>query len=68
MSEWLVIDPEKCQGCGLCVSICDCGALVLANGKVTVIKDVDCDWCTFCEAVCPNGAISCLFEIVIEEG
>ncbi len=68
MSEWLVIDQEKCHGCGLCVGVCDCGGLVLANGEVTVIKDVDCDWCTLCEAVCPDGAISCLFEIVAEEG
>ena len=67
MSEWLVIDQEKCQGCGLCVSICGCGALVLVSGKITVVKDIDCDWCTICEAVCPNGTISCLFEIVIEE-
>jgi len=25
-----------------------------------------CDWCTDYEAVCPTGAISCPFDIVIE--
>ena len=66
-----VIDREKCQGCGLCVSVCACGALVLIDGKATVVGIKGCDfctrWCALCEAVCPNEAISCPFEIVIEE-
>jgi MinD superfamily P-loop ATPase len=62
-----IIDVEKCQGCGLCVSVCACGALVLVNKVVTVVRVEDCQWCTLCELVCPNGAISCPFEIVIEE-
>jgi ferredoxin len=28
---------------------------------------VECDWCTDCEAVCSTGAISCPFEIIIQE-
>jgi MinD superfamily P-loop ATPase len=61
-----VIDEEKCQRCGLCVSVCQCGALVLTEEKVVIIEVNDCAWCTLCELVCPNGAISCPFEIVIE--
>ena len=67
MAEIPVIDREKCQGCGLCVSVCTCGALVLIDNIVTVLEVEECHWCTLCEAVCPNGAISCPFEIVIEE-
>jgi len=61
------VDPDKCNGCGLCISICYCGALVMVHSIVTVIETESCGWCTQCEAICPTDAISCAFEIVIEE-
>ena len=67
MAEMLIIDREKCNGCGLCVSVCTCKSLVLVNNVVTVTKKKECGWCAECEAVCPTGAILCPFEIVIEE-
>ena len=70
MAEIPFIDPRKCDGCGLCISVCSHNALVLVDNVITIIETtVECDWCTLCEAVCPNGAICCPFEIVIiEEG
>ena len=67
MVEMPQIDREKCNGCGLCISVCSCGALVLVDNTIIMIVTEDCHWCTLCEAVCPTGAISCAFEIVIEE-
>lgn len=67
MSEAPVIDSEKCTGCGLCVSVCKCGALILVENIVTVIETEGCHWCTECEAVCITGALRCPFEIVFEE-
>ena len=67
MFEMPLVDKEKCNGCGLCISVCSCGALVMVNNIVTVIEIEECGWCGLCEAICPTGAISCPFEIVIEE-
>ena len=67
MAEMPIIDPEKCDGCGLCVTVCHCNGLVIVNNVVTIIETVECDWCTDCEAVCPTDAIRCPFEIVIQE-
>jgi MinD superfamily P-loop ATPase len=66
-----VIDLEKCDRCGLCVSICKCGVLVIVDNAVKVIESPERDrctkWCNTCELVCPTGAITCPFEIVSED-
>lgn len=67
MVEIPVIEREKCDGCGLCVNVCSLNGLVLVNNVVTFIQTTECNWCALCEAVCGRGAISCPFEIVIEE-
>jgi len=67
VAEMPVVDLEKCNGCGLCVSVCRYNVLVMVNNVVTVVETQECDWCTVCEAVCSTGAISCPFEIVIEK-
>ncbi len=67
LAEMPEIEPEKCNGCGLCISVCTCEALVLVENVIQVIETVECGWCLQCEVVCPTGAIACPFEIVIEE-
>jgi MinD superfamily P-loop ATPase len=67
VTEMPIIDVHKCDGCGLCVDVCHCNALAIVNKTITIIETVECDWCTDCEAVCPTGAISCPFEIIIQE-
>jgi len=59
------VELEKCNGCGLCVSVCRCGAFVLIENIITVIETHECHWCIDCELICPTGAITCPFEIVI---
>ena len=62
-----VLDQEKCNGCGLCIGVCHCNAIVIIDDIVAIVETEECGWCTLCEAVCPTGAISCPFEIFIDE-
>lgn len=62
-----LIDPAKCNGCGVCVGACHQAALVIQGGTVSFTTTLDCPWCGHCEAVCPLGAISCPYEIVFAE-
>ena len=62
-----IIDVQKCDGCGLCVGVCHCNVLAVVHRIIALIETAKCDWCTDCEAVCPTGAISCPFEIIVQE-
>ena len=55
--EIIVIDEEKCDGCGLCIPSCHEGALELINGKVRLVADKLCDGLGACLGDCPKGAL-----------
>jgi Pyruvate/2-oxoacid:ferredoxin oxidoreductase delta subunit len=54
----VVIDQEKCDGCGLCIPSCAEGALRIVDGKVRLVGDVYCDGVGNCLGECPRGALS----------
>jgi NAD-dependent dihydropyrimidine dehydrogenase PreA subunit len=54
----IVIDQEKCNGCGLCVSDCPEGALRVIDGKARLVGDLLCDGLGACLKSCPEDAIS----------
>jgi len=55
------IDPEKCDGCGLCAAACHEGAIGMVDGKAVLLRDDYCDGLGDCLPVCPTGAIT--FEV-----
>jgi len=56
----VVINYEKCSGCGLCVKVCKGAPLIMREGKPTVDQSrlFGCIGCGKCLAVCPEDAIS----------
>lgn len=53
----VLIDEEKCNGCGLCIPNCQEGALQIIDGKARLISDLFCDGLGACIGYCPEGAI-----------
>lgn len=54
----IMIDEEKCTGCGLCIPDCPEGALQIIEGKARLVSDLFCDGLGACLGTCPEGAIS----------
>ncbi|MCX4291598.1 MAG: 4Fe-4S binding protein [Odoribacter sp.] len=61
----IVVDNEKCKGCGLCVAACPTKVIDLhseVNGKgyhYAYMKELEaCIGCTSCAMVCPDSVIS----------
>jgi NAD-dependent dihydropyrimidine dehydrogenase PreA subunit/nitroreductase len=57
----VIVDKEKCRGCGLCAGICHQRCIALANGSDGSVAHIDyalCSTCTQCIAICPQQALS----------
>lgn len=52
------INPNLCDGCGLCVKACHEGAIGLVDGKAKLLRDDYCDGLGDCLPACPTGAIT----------
>jgi nitroreductase/Pyruvate/2-oxoacid:ferredoxin oxidoreductase delta subunit len=50
------IDREKCNGCGLCLTVCPDRTITMVDGRATVSGE-RCFQCGHCLAVCPTGAV-----------
>jgi len=53
----VVVDKDKCTGCGECVSACPLEAISMKDDKAEVDPDT-CGGCGACIDVCPVGALT----------
>ncbi len=51
------IDPDRCDGCGLCVPSCAEGAIQVIDGKARLAAEKYCDGLGACLGECPNDAL-----------
>ncbi len=54
----LKLDPEKCNGCGMCVKVCPHAVLEMIDKKAVVTGRDYCMECGACSKNCSEGAIS----------
>ena len=54
----VLIDEDKCNGCGDCVTSCAEGAIKIIDGKAKLVSEIYCDGLGACLGSCPMDAIS----------
>lgn len=54
----IVVDEQKCTGCGLCIPSCAKGIFKVVDGKAKLTNTYLCDGLMKCLGKCPQGAIS----------
>jgi NAD-dependent dihydropyrimidine dehydrogenase PreA subunit len=53
----IVVDNDKCTGCGTCADTCPVGVFEMKDEKSVAAKTEECLVCRACEVQCPETAI-----------
>ncbi|MBA7632433.1 NAD(P)H-quinone oxidoreductase subunit I, chloroplastic [subsurface metagenome] len=76
MAGKIIIDTERCKGCGLCVEVCPKNCIVISSSSnkngyfpaqpvpsvVEGASNTDCTGCANCAIICPEAAIEVFGE------
>ena len=71
MAGKIIIDTERCKGCGLCVTVCPKGCIIISKhsnksgyfpAEPAGPAKADCTGCAMCAIICPDIAIEVFCE------
>ena len=55
----IAVDPERCNGCGMCVRACPGALLEVVDGRAQMTAPLPlCIACGDCVAICPTEAVA----------
>ena len=54
----LMLNPELCNGCTLCVTVCPHGVFAMRDHRATIVQAEACMECGACQMNCAAGAIT----------
>ena len=63
MAGRIIIDIERCKGCGLCVAVCPKNGIAVSKKSnksgyfPAEAANSDCTGCAVCAIICPDAAI-----------
>ena len=63
MAGKIIIDTERCKGCGLCVEVCPKNGIVISNHSnkngyfPAQASNAECTGCAICAIICPEAII-----------
>ena len=63
MAGKIIIDTQRCKGCGLCIAVCPKNSIVVSDCSNKTgyfpaeATNEDCTGCALCAVVCPDAVI-----------
>jgi 2-oxoglutarate ferredoxin oxidoreductase subunit delta len=68
MAGKIIINTERCKGCGLCVTVCPKGSIVISKKSnksgyfPAELSNAQCTGCALCAIICPEVVIEVFRE------